>query len=437
MAFTTADNNFGVAKWIVDATAGQGTHTTIQAAINAASSGDTIFIRTGSYTENLTLSKNLTIYAFASQFRTVTSVSITGKATLSGSSIDVKFSGITFITSSDNSISLTGTGSSITCENCYFSAVNANSIAATGSIATNLYLENCSGSITGPFTLFTTTNAPIWIMDSFFTDVSGTPVSSTSSNAQINLINSSFSIPFATTSAGVIQAFYCLFGPTLTPYSNTTWLSTAGTATSFMFYCKLYSGTAVAISVGTGTTVEAYNCVVHSSNTNAISGAGSLNYSGLSFAGTSSLINTTTQTGGTLKGGRVQAPSAGFIGEQVRSFVNSVSTLALTNSVNLNVTSISLTAGVWDISGIVAYTGSPTGTQLQAGISTTSATLIQIGDATIQDPRMPTSNSDSFLCIPSWRLVITSTTTVYLVALGIFSSGTIRVYGRISATRVG
>jgi len=53
--FTTSDNNYGTAKLIVDATAGSGNYTTIAAALAAASSGQTIFIRPGTYTENLTL----------------------------------------------------------------------------------------------------------------------------------------------------------------------------------------------------------------------------------------------------------------------------------------------------------------------------------------------------------------------------------------------
>jgi hypothetical protein len=55
------------------------------------------------------------------------------------------------------------------------------------------------------------------------------------------------------------------------------------------------SGTSSAISIGSGTNVGARQCVINSSNTNAITGAGTLSYSGLSFSGSSSTINVTTQ----------------------------------------------------------------------------------------------------------------------------------------------
>ena len=64
MVRQTGDNKFGVAKWIVDSTASLGTHTTIAAALTSASSGDTIFIRPGTFTENLTLKAGVDLCAF-------------------------------------------------------------------------------------------------------------------------------------------------------------------------------------------------------------------------------------------------------------------------------------------------------------------------------------------------------------------------------------
>ena len=59
MAIQTGDNRFSTYKWIVDPVSGYGTHTTIQGAIDDASSGDSIFIRSGVYTENFTFTKTL------------------------------------------------------------------------------------------------------------------------------------------------------------------------------------------------------------------------------------------------------------------------------------------------------------------------------------------------------------------------------------------
>lgn len=57
----------------------------------------------------------------------------------------------------------------------------------------------------------------------------------------------------------------------------------------------LSCGTASALSIGSGTTLGVYNSSIGSSNTNAITGAGTLDYSGLIFPETSKTINTTTQ----------------------------------------------------------------------------------------------------------------------------------------------
>ena len=52
------------ASIIVDPVAGKGNYTTIQAAINAASSGQTILIKPGTYTEALTLKAGVNLTAF-------------------------------------------------------------------------------------------------------------------------------------------------------------------------------------------------------------------------------------------------------------------------------------------------------------------------------------------------------------------------------------
>src|SRR6187431_1669292 len=63
----TFTNKWGTAKWIVDpSVAAVCTHTTIAAALTSASSGDTIFIRPGTYTENITLKAGVNLTAYGS-----------------------------------------------------------------------------------------------------------------------------------------------------------------------------------------------------------------------------------------------------------------------------------------------------------------------------------------------------------------------------------
>src|SRR6185312_17303595 len=99
---------------------------------------------------------------------------------------------------------------------------------------------------------------------------------------------------------------------------------------------------------------------------------GTISYDALVFGGSSYKINTTTQSGGVMQGGLTQAPSAGFIGEQLTA---SASAVATTNSTAKTITSISVTAGIWDISGIAAATATGGTAVMQAqaaGISTTN-----------------------------------------------------------------
>ena len=101
-----------------------------------------------------------------------------------------------------------------------------------------------------------------------------------------------------------------------------------------------------------------------------------------------------------------------------------------------NVTSIILTPGIWDVSGIVMFKGMTTATFQQASINTTSATIGTVGDNAIQGVFTSTIPGDFGLSIPSYRLSLATSTTVFLVGQGTYSAGTGSLYGRISATRV-
>ena len=161
-----------------------------------------------------------------------------------------------------------------------------------------------------------------------------------------------------------------------------------------------------------------------------MTGSGTVNYFALLFTGTSSLINTSTQIGGLLQGGVSQAPSAGFIGEQIQS-ATSVSPSGSAQ----NITSINLTAGIWDISA-VAQLAATSATTLQIGISLNSASFTgtNAGDSNLLGQGAASNIS---LSIPSFRVTLTSSATYYLVGNGAATGGTPTMYGRISGTRVG
>lgn len=134
---------------------------------------------------------------------------------------------------------------------------------------------------------------------------------------------------------------------------------------------------------------------------------------------------------------------AGSIGELATASLAFADRITLTTATAANVISVSLTAGDWDVSGVVTLEqgGSINVKDIFVGISTTSATLptddshmnvLTYGSAGASlggssNPRMPT---------PPARISIGSTTTVYLVVLSTFTADTLKAYGTIRARRV-
>ena len=123
----------------------------------------------------------------------------------------------------------------------------------------------------------------------------------------------------------------------------------------------------------------------------------------------------------------------------VTAAVAAASAVALTTNVTANVTSISLTAGDWDVTGIVQYTPAATTsiTQLTQGSSSTSATLGAQGTFSkfVTAANILTA-VDPAWALPTVRFSLTTTTTIYLVANATFTVSTLAAYGVIRARRV-
>jgi hypothetical protein len=133
--------------------------------------------------------------------------------------------------------------------------------------------------------------------------------------------------------------------------------------------------------------------------------------------------------------------STGYVGEYISSTVGNT-TASLTTGVTANLTSLSLTAGDWDVSGSVQFdVGATTNiTYWYSSISTTSATLG--GNANSNNSTSPTAAGTVFgataftLQSPTVRISIASTTTVYLVTNVGFTISTVNAGGTIRARRV-
>lgn len=299
----TADNLFGVAKWIVDPVAGSGTHTTISGAITDASAGDTIFIRPGTYTENITVSKKLYFTTFTSTIQGGTgfSVILNGSITMSTNSVTAAFTGIQINTNSANIANVSANSCSLAFRNCVFNVTSGQTgLNLNTGTTSNIYCYDCYSVVDNTGILFSISGTAnnLFAYDCEFSIIlSGTPSTSTiGAGCIVSLYETTFNYPISTSSSGLLQIEECQFGSLLSPFLNTTWITTAGTGTSLIYNSEFYSGTASALSIGTGTTIESYNCVINSTNTNPITGSGTFKSNAITYNNTGIANNTTTRT---------------------------------------------------------------------------------------------------------------------------------------------
>ncbi len=147
-----------------------------------------------------------------------------------------------------------------------------------------------------------------------------------------------------------------------------------------------------------------------------------------------------TNTAGTLIRGSTtnSTPAAGFVGEVISSAVASVN-FGLT-TVYGDLTSILLTAGVWDLSAMMqAINNGNTWTNCLVGISTVTGNFSSglTAGQTMAAMFLPTSGTDSAGSIAPFRVSLSASTTYYLKFRGAYTGGsTPTANGRIQATRV-
>lgn len=131
--------------------------------------------------------------------------------------------------------------------------------------------------------------------------------------------------------------------------------------------------------------------------------------------------------------------TAGHIGEYIESVVASGSAVSLTTGTAKTVTSISLTPGDWDVSGVVSLlpAASTSVTRRSASISLTADTLGANGAQTIQPVAAVVTGATSFsLPTPTVRVSIAVTTIVYLIGFADFTVSTMAAFGAIRARRM-
>lgn len=176
--------------------------------------------------------------------------------------------------------------------------------------------------------------------------------------------------------------------------------------------------------VGKATTDTFSNKIINNSNSNTIQLSGNTLLVG-QYPGE-------TSTG---------SAAAGFVGEYIISTVVSGSAIGLTASTAANVTSLTLTAGDWDVYGFCGFIPAATTSMTQYALSTSTTTGAL--DATTpfaltkfsQAANVPAGLDSELFCGPV-RFSVSGSTPVFLVARAIFTVSTMTAYGSIRARRV-
>jgi hypothetical protein len=206
---------------------------------------------------------------------------------------------------------------------------------------------------------------------------------------------------------------------TLAPYALTGSVPAASTTTPNM------DGSAV---VGTGTTWARADHV-HPVDTSRYATTNPSGYQ------TAAQVTTIARTGTTTN----DNAAAGQIGEFISASVMSPGVVA-SNAAVLNVATISLTAGDWDVQGQVG-TVVPAATKIaamSAWPSTTSATFPTTPQGGLHQVDGMVTQGGDVVVLPTGRMRISlaATTTVYLSAMVTFAGGTLACTGYIGARRM-
>lgn len=128
----------------------------------------------------------------------------------------------------------------------------------------------------------------------------------------------------------------------------------------------------------------------------------------------------------------------GQVGEYVVSTILSSAPVPLSSGVGTNITSISLTGGDWDVSGLVGYIPANTTTTsfVEQSLSLASATIGAETNTTFAQVNETGGVAAGRWLVGTDRFSLAATTVIYLVSAPSFGVSTMTGFGTIRARRV-
>ena len=177
----------------------------------------------------------------------------------------------------------------------------------------------------------------------------------------------------------------------------------------------------------------------NNSNNTIIAGNASGSHLTISNTGDATFAGKVTPTGGIVGTTTNNNAAAGNVGEYVEGVVLRASAVSLTTATVGNVSSITLGAGDWDVSGYVSFLagGSTVRTLILSGLANGTSSLPDIENGSrVAQAGSVTGGTDIGMATAIVRYSLTGNTTIYLNAYSEFTTSTMQAYGVIRARRV-